>query len=399
MGAKRWNELKPDKLKLDSLKGHFEVFNRSEGKSPKTVIWYNETLKDFIAFLEKEGIPPSLATADEMAVRRYILDLQNRKVHGRPISSHSVNSRVRALRVFYNWLYNQKYTKRNLLEKVRPPKAEEKIVELLTESEIARLFAAFNPNTALGARNIAIIATLLDCGLRRSEAIDLKDEDAKLSDGYVKVMGKGRKERMVTLGSTSQRALPHYHHPFRSEQANPITIANFFLSCQGYPFTSSGLTSMIVIPWERSGVPRLHVYFRFRTPSAICVLFLVVVVKALSEFASEQPSLYHLPQQLWRAEPLPERAQQTLTGVEVDIETGVVGELEGSHGMIQPQLEGLVDIFPAGHALLQDTHALVFEGDQCAGDNEALGVLAHDRFFAEHVRDLLYLPSDLIGCQ
>ena len=252
MATKRWNDLNPKKLTLVSLKEHFEVFNRSEGKSPKTVIWYNEALKDFIAFLEREGIASTLAAADEMAVRRYILDLQKRQIHGHPMSSHSVNTRVRALRAFYNWLYKQKYTKRNLLEQVRPPKVEEKIVKLLTEAEIGRLFAAFNANTALGARNTAILAILLDCGLRLSEAIDLKDEDAKLSEGYVKVMGKGRKERMVTLGSTSQRALLHFRHHFRPEPANR-GISNFFLTCEGYPMTPSGLKSMIVRARGSSG--------------------------------------------------------------------------------------------------------------------------------------------------
>ncbi|MBI4322172.1 MAG: tyrosine-type recombinase/integrase [Chloroflexi bacterium] len=257
MTTKRWKDLNHGKLTLASLREHFEVFNRSEGKSPHTVQWYNATLTDFIRFLEKEGIPPTLAAADEMAVRRYILDLQTRKPHGRPISSYSVTSRVIALRAFYHWLFEQKYTKCHILAQLKPPKTEEKIPELVTDEETIRLFAVLNQFTFLGARNRAILALLLDGGLRRSELVELKDADAKLSEGYVKVMGKGRKERLVTIGSNSQRALLHYRHHFRPDPAHP-GITNFFLNFKGFPLTPSGLKSMIARLGQRAGVPRLH---------------------------------------------------------------------------------------------------------------------------------------------
>ncbi|MCL5958835.1 MAG: tyrosine-type recombinase/integrase [Chloroflexi bacterium] len=259
MCAKRWSDLNPAKLTLASLKEHFEVFNRSEGKSRKTVAWYNETLQDFIRYLERQAIAPILAAADELAVRRYILDLQSREVNGKPLSSHSVNCRVRALRAFYNWLFQQKYTRRHLLEQLKPPKPEEKIPELLTEDEIARLFASFNPFTALGARNTAILALFLDGGLRLSELVNMKDDNANLSEGHVKVLGKGRKERIVILGANSQRTLLHYRHHFRPEQAHP-GITNFFLSLEGYPLTTSGLQSMFARLGKRAGVPRLHAH-------------------------------------------------------------------------------------------------------------------------------------------
>lgn len=257
MTTRRWKDLNATKLTLASLKDHFEVFNRSEGKSPYTVHWYNQTLEDFIRFLEKEKIAPTLAAADETVVRRYILDLQSRRPHGRPISSHSVASRARALRSFYHWLFQQKYTRRHLLENLKPPKTEDKIPELLTEEETARLFAAFNPHTMLGARNRAILALLLDGGLRRSELVELKDEGVKLSEGYVKVMGKGRKERIVTLGANCQRALLHYRHHFRAEPAH-VGITQFFLTCSGFPMRPSALRSMLERLGERAGVPRLR---------------------------------------------------------------------------------------------------------------------------------------------
>lgn len=197
-----------------------QFFNRSEGKSPKTVSWYNETLEDFIRYLEKEGLAPTLAVADELAVRRYILDLQSKEVRGRPISSDSVNCRMRALRAFYHWLHQQKYTRGHLLEHLRPPKAEEKIPELLTETEIARLFAGFNPFTALGARNIAILAVVLDGGLRLSELVELRDENAKFRR-LCQGSGQGWQRTVSHLGEQCPASPTALSSPFSTRTCEP----------------------------------------------------------------------------------------------------------------------------------------------------------------------------------
>ena len=87
-----------DKLDLKMLTQHFEVHNRSEGKSARTVEWYNQALELFQGWLGDEGIPTSLEHLGEDEVREFILYLQGRKGLWGLASSHTLNNRVRALR-------------------------------------------------------------------------------------------------------------------------------------------------------------------------------------------------------------------------------------------------------------------------------------------------------------
>ena len=84
------------------------------------------------------------------------------------------------MRAFFNWLYEKDYTECHRLEKVRPPKPREKEVEILSDEEIERMFASINPDTVLGAGNLAIFSLMLDTGLRLSEVVTLKHRDVHL---------------------------------------------------------------------------------------------------------------------------------------------------------------------------------------------------------------------------
>ena len=246
-----------NKLDLSTLIQHFEVHNDTEGKSPRTVEWYNQALHLFHDWLVGEGMSTSLEHLGEDEVREFILYLKKRKGLWGPVSSHTLNNRVRALRAFFAWLHRRGYTEEHRLKGLRPPKVTQKVIEPLTPDEIQRIFASINPNTLLGARNMAIYSLMLDTGLRISEVAGLKDKDVHLQDRYVKVLGKGNKERIVAFGATCQRSLIHYSYHFRVEPSYPDEDA-FFLSIDGYPLSSSALRSLTERVSKASGVPRLH---------------------------------------------------------------------------------------------------------------------------------------------
>ena len=219
-----------NKLELSTLTQHFEVHNRTEGKSVRTVEWYNQALELFHDWLVGEGMSTSLEHLGEDEVRQFILYLNGRKGLWGPVSSHTLNNRVRALRAFFAWLHRRGYTEEHRLKDLRPPKVTQKVIEPLTPGEIQRIFASINPDIVLGARNMAIYSLMLDTGLRISEAASLKDKDVHLQDRYVKVLGKGNKERIVAFGATCQRWLIHYCYHFRVEPAYSDEDAFFCLS-------------------------------------------------------------------------------------------------------------------------------------------------------------------------
>ncbi len=256
----RWETMDKSNFDLSVLMRHFEVHNRTEGKSARTVGWYNEVLGLLYRWLQAQSIPTILDSIDEMVIREFIMDLQGRPgIKGKTMSSHSIYNRVNALRSFFRWLHDQGYTTEHVLRDLKQPKTSELIVEPLTQEEVERLFSRINSKSALGARNRALVSLMLDTGLRLSEVANLQSDDVHIEAQYVKVMGKGSKERMVSFGASCQKALLHYYHHFR---VDPVYSGNetFFLTIDGYPMTQDAIKSVIKRLANSSGVPRLHAH-------------------------------------------------------------------------------------------------------------------------------------------
>jgi site-specific recombinase XerD len=199
--AARWDSMNKDNTPLEKLVLQYEAFNRSEGKTPKTVRWYNSCLGQFVDYLRSQNIVPVLANVDTEAVREYILHLQKRKRYndhpftpkqGEMLSAVSIQCYVRAIKTFFNWLYKEGYTRENKLERLKQPKAPRKLIDPLTEAEIAVILSSIDAQTSWGARNTAIVLLMLDTGLRFTELLTLDMKDLHLEESYLKVMGKGQ---------------------------------------------------------------------------------------------------------------------------------------------------------------------------------------------------------------
>ncbi|HEX77618.1 MAG TPA: tyrosine-type recombinase/integrase [Dehalococcoidia bacterium] len=262
----RWEELEKDSIELSVLARHFELYNRTEGKSPKTVDWYNQALEQFHRFLVEGKKSTRLGKLGEAEVREYILFLQDkRKWQDNPyVSNHkgklaaiSIQTYIRALRAFFNWLYKEGYTSENRLARLRPPKAPTKVVEVLSEEEITRVLNSIDRNTASGARDYAILMLLLDTGLRCSELRGIELGDINMEGGYLKIMGKGGKERIVPFGASAQKALLRYLLHFRSQPFN-LSIQNLFLTLDGKPLTKNCVRMICRRIAAKSGVKRLY---------------------------------------------------------------------------------------------------------------------------------------------
>jgi site-specific recombinase XerD len=267
-GAKnwRWEEVDKDSIELSLLARHFELYNRTEGKSPKTIDWYNLALRQFQRFLVESEKSHRLDGLGEAEVREFILYLQQRRrwqdnphvLNNRgKLAAISIQTYIRALRAFFNWLYNEGYTDENRLAKLKPPKAPTKVVEILSQEEIGKILSSIDTNTASGARNYAVILLFLDSGLRCSELRNAGLKDVNLEGGYLKVMGKGGKERIVPFGVLVQKALLRYSLHFRPEPFNLI-VQNFFLTLDGRPLTKNSVKMLFQRLAKRTGVKRLH---------------------------------------------------------------------------------------------------------------------------------------------
>lgn len=253
-------------IDISALTEHFELYNKTEGKSPKTVLWYNMALTQFQRFLTLAKKSTLLSELGETEVREFILFLQGKtKWQDNPflptqqekLKAITIQTYVRALRGFFNWLYKEGYTTENRLARLKPPKAPIKVVDILTQEEIAKILTGIDQNTIAGARNYAILVLLLDAGLRSSELRNFEMTDINIQGGYLKVMGKGSKERIVPFGTTVQKAVLRYMLHFRPEPFN-MTIQKFFLTLNGKPLTQNSIKMIFERLSSRSGIKRLH---------------------------------------------------------------------------------------------------------------------------------------------
>jgi len=241
-------------LELDKLILHFEHSNKAEGKSPKTITWYTEMIAGFTWFLAGTSKKPVLAEFDISAVREFIIHEQERG-----LSPYTIQGKVRALKVFASWLFTEGYTTDHVLYNLKMPKVPQKLIEPLTATEIEQLVKIQNPLTALGCRNIAILVLLLDTGLRVSELCGLRYDDAHIEEGYLKIMGKGAKERVVPIGGLAQKMLWRYIIHFRPEDS--IEADNYvFLTLDGKPLYPNAVKLLLKRWGKKADVPRLHAH-------------------------------------------------------------------------------------------------------------------------------------------
>ncbi len=246
------------RIELSKLLDYMETHDKSEGKSPKTLEWHRRSVECLISFLREQGKPTDLRSVGTDQVREFIVWQQSKTWRGHKLSTFSINTRVRALRFFFHWLQKEGYTKTHLLENVRPPKLPQVLVQTLSDDEVVGLFAVINVQTMSGARDAAILALLLDTGLRVSELTGLAVLDVHLDEQFVRVIGKGNKERMVAFGSSTKKALVRYLIHFRGEPASP-GIDAFFLTLDGFAITNEGVKSSLRRIGEAAGLDRrLH---------------------------------------------------------------------------------------------------------------------------------------------
>ena len=235
---------------------------------------YNFVLAQFLSYLRDRGKPTELGDLTLPLVRDYVVHLQQRDRLTAPgkrgrngLSPGTIDAHVRSIRAFFHWLYQEGYTEKHVLERLKPPRVPKELTEPLSDMELSLIYSAIDGNTDWGGRDFAIVTTYLDTGLRRSELAELKVNDVHLEDGRLNVMGKGRKERIVPVGNSARKALLRYLYHFRPEPTHGAENS-FFLTIEGESLTSNAVRLIVDRLAKRSGVKRLHAHL-FRHTFAV----------------------------------------------------------------------------------------------------------------------------------
>jgi integrase/recombinase XerC len=169
--------------------------------SEHTIINYSADLKDFGKFL---GDAP-LEGVNYLALRRYLAHMR-----GQNYSKRTVARKLATLRSFFRFLYREGYLKTNPASSISTPKFEKKLPLFLDAGEAVKLVEAPDEKEPSGLRDRAILETLYSTGMRVGELVRLNVNDIDFIGGVVKVLGKGKKERLTPIGDKALRAIRGY---------------------------------------------------------------------------------------------------------------------------------------------------------------------------------------------
>ncbi len=242
------------------------VWHEVSGHSLKTIGWYKWTLGTFGRWLVETGRSTKIENISILDARAFLQSEGQRETlcpnHPtgveRPgkLSDRTLHCYARCIRAWFNWMAAEELIDKNPMSKLKPPKLAKRFKEVLSTTEVERLLAELNPRTYIGARLYAIVAVLYDCGLRAGEVANLDLHDVHWTEYNLKVMGKGKKERIVPFSPATHRALRKYL-TLREQYVQDEPDA-LFLTVEGRRMTRESITQAIKRLGERAGIPRLH---------------------------------------------------------------------------------------------------------------------------------------------
>ncbi len=198
-------------MKWQNALKDYQLFLKIErGLSKNTIDSYTRDIQKLMCFLEENEIIVSPIKIDIVFIQRFIYEIA-KKV--KPTTQSRV---ISGLRNFFDYLIFEDYRSDNPTDLIETPKIGRKLPDTLSENEINELINAIDLSHPQGERNRTILETIYSCGLRVSEVISLKISDLFFEEGFVKVLGKGNKERYTPINYNTQKYILFYIKDIRS---------------------------------------------------------------------------------------------------------------------------------------------------------------------------------------
>jgi integrase/recombinase XerD len=230
----------PAKITLDQLADQFiKHLIIEKGLATKTVEAYSGDLAGFLDFLKAHQIR-DIDLADTAAILKYVIELRKEGRGARTRARHLVT-----LRGFFHYLHQTGILDTNPARLIDLPKSGLKLPEVLDVDQVARLLEAPDAGKPLGLRDAAMLELIYAAGLRVSELINLKVTAVNLEAGFVRVLGKGSKERIVPIGRRAIQGIQAYIANGRPLQLKKATSHYLFVARSGRPMTRQGFWKLL----------------------------------------------------------------------------------------------------------------------------------------------------------
>lgn len=227
---------------------HYRTYIKLEKRlAQNTVEAYMRDLRSFAHFiLRMYDVPP--AKVEEPMVQRYVAWLYDR---GREKASQARS--LSGVKSFFNFLLISDRIESSPAEFILTPKFGRHLPDVLTTGEIDRIIAAVDGTTPKEIRDAAMLEVLYSCGLRVSELTSLRIRDLFFGEGYIRVTGKGDKQRLVPISSTARERIHRYLEVRRSARAGEETL---FLNNRGSSLTRVMIFTILREAARRAGIEK-----------------------------------------------------------------------------------------------------------------------------------------------
>lgn len=222
------------------IKEYQNYLRLERGLSKNTIENYTFDVEKLVLFLTQKEIKVSPIHISEETLQQFIYEMASQ------VNPRSQSRLISGLKSFFNYLIFEDYRKDTPLELIEVPKTGRKLPDTLSTEEIDRLIAAIDLSTPEGERNKAMLEALYSCGLRVSELISLKISDLFFEEGFVKITGKGNKQRFVPVGKTTVKYIAQYlnqirvHYPIQKKFEDTL-----FLNRRGRQLTRAMVFTII----------------------------------------------------------------------------------------------------------------------------------------------------------
>lgn len=233
------------------LKGFKAYLLLERSLAANTIEAYERDLQKLVSFLKLKEIEVTPQTVEMEQLESFLFWL-----HDAGLSARSQSRILSALKTFYRYLLSEDLIEKDPTELLETPRLSRKIPEVLTYEEIQAMLQAIDLSDPQGTRNRAMLETLYACGLRVSELINLRVSNLFLDVGFVKVVGKGDKERIVPIGEEAVKHIQLYWEGERRGQMNikPGFENILFLNRRGRRLTRNMVFLIVKDTAERAGI-------------------------------------------------------------------------------------------------------------------------------------------------
>lgn len=191
------------------IKEYRNYLKLERGLSDNTIENYSFDIEKLLMFLSENKITESPILISEEIIQQFIYDVSSK------VNAKSQARIISGLKSFFNYLVFEDYRDTTPMELIEVPKTGRKLPDTLSIEEIDNLIGAIDLSSFEGERNRAILETLYSCGLRVSELVALKISDLFFEEGFLKVTGKGDKQRFVPLSKSTEKYMTIYKEQIR----------------------------------------------------------------------------------------------------------------------------------------------------------------------------------------